>query len=213
MNYIYDILLNFNKENRIYDFYEWNDDDFIINVKKAPVFRVKPETLHDFYDFRVKVSNDFLKRIENNSSVYKKGKSGFPYLAIFTDGNVALGINFNSKGISINRSFLLFEEEDEVLSLTFDVTLLDLEYKKLDRMGDNLLLTRKQREEKEYLKKEFSRLFKAGEENKLRYLYVEYFGKKEDDVNKIYTSLISSLNDINNKHSELYQLLKYTCKK
>ena len=41
MNYIYDIVLNFNKE--YYSFYEWNRKDNIINVKKIPLFLVDNE--------------------------------------------------------------------------------------------------------------------------------------------------------------------------
>ena len=43
MNYIYDIVLNFNKE--YYSFYEWNRKDNIINVKKIPLFLVDNECL------------------------------------------------------------------------------------------------------------------------------------------------------------------------
>ena len=36
MNYIYDIVLNFNKE--YYNFFEWNKRDNIVNVKKIPLY-------------------------------------------------------------------------------------------------------------------------------------------------------------------------------
>ena len=38
MEYIYDIVLNFN--DCYYEFYEWNSKDKIINVKKIPVYRI-----------------------------------------------------------------------------------------------------------------------------------------------------------------------------
>ena len=34
MNFIYDIVLNFNKD--YYDFFEWNKKDSVINIKKIP---------------------------------------------------------------------------------------------------------------------------------------------------------------------------------
>ena len=39
MNFIYDIVLNFNKD--YYDFFEWNKKDNIISIKKIPLFFVK----------------------------------------------------------------------------------------------------------------------------------------------------------------------------
>ena len=38
MNYIYDILANFN--NIYYDFFDWNESDNIIHIKKVPIVRV-----------------------------------------------------------------------------------------------------------------------------------------------------------------------------
>lgn len=37
MNYIYDITLNFNKNN-LYEFYEWRDEDVPEFILKIPVF-------------------------------------------------------------------------------------------------------------------------------------------------------------------------------
>ena len=42
MNYIYDIVLNFNKE--YYNFFEWNKRDNIVNVKKIPLIFVYNDT-------------------------------------------------------------------------------------------------------------------------------------------------------------------------
>ena len=47
MNYIYDILLNFQKE--FYDFYEWNPDDEIIHIRKIPLFYINN---NDFYTIK-----------------------------------------------------------------------------------------------------------------------------------------------------------------
>ena len=42
MNFIYDIVLNFNKD--FYNFFEWNKNDNIINVKKIPIFLIDNDT-------------------------------------------------------------------------------------------------------------------------------------------------------------------------
>ena len=61
MNYIYDIVLNFNKE--YYSFYEWNRKDNIINVKKIPLFLVDNECFNIMKYDNVCVSKDFIKLI------------------------------------------------------------------------------------------------------------------------------------------------------
>ena len=38
MDYIYDIVLNF--QNNYYDFYEWKSTDKVINIKKILVYKV-----------------------------------------------------------------------------------------------------------------------------------------------------------------------------
>ena len=52
MNYIYDIVLNFNKE--YYSFYEWNRKDNIINVKKIPLFLVDNECFNIMKCFNIR---------------------------------------------------------------------------------------------------------------------------------------------------------------
>ena len=38
MNYIYDILLNFN--DMLYDFYDWNVKDNILHIRKIPLIQI-----------------------------------------------------------------------------------------------------------------------------------------------------------------------------
>ena len=43
MNYIYDIVLNFNKE--LYEFFEWKDDDNLINIRKIPLIKINDDII------------------------------------------------------------------------------------------------------------------------------------------------------------------------
>lgn len=213
MNYIYDILLNFTNSKKCYDFFEWEDNDFIINVKKTPVFKVTREDMFNIYNYKVKVSSDFLKKIEGVSNVYKKNKMIFKHLAIFTDGTFALGISFNDNGLAEYKSHLLLDEEEEVLIVSESLKEEKVEYKKLEKMDNDNFITRKESEERDFLVKEIKGLYKNNNIQKLKFLYIEYFNKKEDDVDIIYNGLLDSLNNINEKHTNLYNLLKLTCKK
>ena len=43
MNYVYDILLNFNEIG--YYFYDWNGNDNILHIRKIPIFKIDSKTL------------------------------------------------------------------------------------------------------------------------------------------------------------------------
>ena len=74
MNYIYDIVLNFNKE--YYSFYEWNRKDNIINVKKIPLFLVDNECFNIMKYDNVYVSKDFINVIRDKTYTYTRSKLG-----------------------------------------------------------------------------------------------------------------------------------------
>ena len=43
MIFIYDILVNFN--DKLYDFYEWSENDLIEHIRKIPLIKVKKKLL------------------------------------------------------------------------------------------------------------------------------------------------------------------------
>ena len=50
MIYIYDILLNFCDLNELYDFYEWNPNDNIENIKRIKMVHVARTTFEFHYE-------------------------------------------------------------------------------------------------------------------------------------------------------------------
>ncbi len=46
MNYYYDIILNWSEKGQ-YDFYEWNDTDYLELIKKIPFIKVKHKVFLD----------------------------------------------------------------------------------------------------------------------------------------------------------------------
>lgn len=213
MNYMYDILLNFTNSKKVYEFFEWESTDVIINVKKIPIFKIAKETLWDLLNYRIKVDKSVFKKIENTSIVYKQNKKRFKHLAIFSDGSKAIGINLNDNGIVEYKSSMLLDEEEEATYIAEKLQLEKLEYQKLEKLKKEEFITRKEEEEKTFLLKEINLLYKNNDLEKLKYLYIEYFDKKEENIDNIYNKLITSLDSIDEKHEELYQLLKLTCKK
>lgn len=92
MNYIYDILLNFNKE--LYDFYEWNKNDNIIHLKKIPMFKIDSRKLKDIIENNVIFNEEFLEKVKNKTEEYSNRKIKILENAfLLTDGLEVIAIN------------------------------------------------------------------------------------------------------------------------
>ena len=75
MNYYYDIILNWT-EDKAYDFYEWNDYDYLELIKKIPLIKIKHKAFLDFATSNIKVDESFLEMIEDKTLVSDKKKIG-----------------------------------------------------------------------------------------------------------------------------------------
>lgn len=213
MSFLYDILLNFSDSKKMFEFYEWEENDNLINVKKIPIIRVSTDMLLDIYNYKLRLNNDFLSRIENLASVYKQNKSVYKYLVLVSDCNKAIALDIASNGIIKNKSNLLLDEEEEALFIAEKLEVDNIEYRKLQKEQNDFFKSRREQEKKDFLLKEIKKLYKDNSYEKLRYLHFEYFDKLEEDIKKAYDELIDSLDDITDKHDILYELLKLACKK
>ena len=210
MLYIYDVLLNFNSDNKIYDFYDWDLNDNIEHIKRIPLFRIKSDILSNISNSIFRIDKSFLFRVKNCSEVYRNKKiEKLMYAALFTDGNRALAVEFNHQGLSVHKSILLLDEEEEVIDLAHKINEIDLSLKIDKTLDNNKFLTRNDEYIMNFLKKEILDTYKKKDIDKLRYLYMEYFGKISDDAHRIYVNLINTLKKgINEKHNTMYNLLK-----
>ena len=121
MNYYYDIILNWNEENA-YEFYEWNDFDYLELIKKIPLIKVKHKTFLDLTENIVKVDSDFLELIKEKTLVSdRKNFKKIEYACLFTDTKNAIAIEFNEEGVSISRSKLLVDDELNVLEVIYGI--------------------------------------------------------------------------------------------
>ena len=60
MNYIYDIVLNF--QDNYYQFFEWNRKDKIKNISKIVVYRVNDQDLYNLKYNQVTITGEFLTK-------------------------------------------------------------------------------------------------------------------------------------------------------
>lgn len=201
MNYIYDIVLNFNKN--YYNFFEWNKKDNIINIKKIPVYKISDKNYDLFKNHNLVVDSSFLELIKDKTYTYSKLK--LEYVCLLSNGKEALGVLFNDKGNLIKKSSLLLDEESEVLDEISNSNLLNIKINKINRLKLNDTI-RYKKEKIDFLLKYINK-----EENitKLKYLYYDYFEIEENNIDTIKLNLINEINNNwNNKLNKLYETVK-----
>lgn len=206
MTYIYDIVLNFNNE--FYDFFEWNKDDDIYHIKRIYLMKVNTKTYNDFLNKKVQIMGDFLLNIFHKCEYFDNREvKEIPYALLVTDSYRVMGIMLDGNGNIIKYSSLLLDEEEDILNISTHLGIVKLNYQiKGDINTDSL--TRFERKLIKYIKKDLTISYKDNNLSKLKYLYYEYFSKDCDDINKIYQDLVNELNNINDKHYNLYHLIK-----
>ena len=201
MNYIYDIVLNFNKD--YFYFYEWNKKDSIINIKKIPLFIVSNNTFNKMKYDNVVVSSDFINLIKDRTFTYSKNKIGNGTL--LSNGKEVIGVLFDDMGNLIKRSSLPIDEEEEVLEEINDeeVFNIDIVSSRKNRHDD---INRIEREKKAFLNKYIKK------ENKittLKYLYYDFFEKEEENIFTIKEKLLKEINgNWNSKLNSFYNTVK-----
>lgn len=215
MIYIYDILLNFCDSDLIYDFYEWNQNDTIENIKRIKLIHVDREVLDKMLYYNIKIDTDFLIKIYRTCEVYTTKKVKIiDYCLLVSDGDRVIAIEFDKEGKSIYKSKLLLDEEEEIAILASNLEEYKFDYEILDKSLDNRFLTRNELLIRKYLIKEIEECYKSKNFNKLKFLYQEYFDDDEVSYSKMKKNLLDSIKlCVDEKHKNLYQLLKITNKK
>lgn len=208
MNYYYDIILNWN-ENEAYEFYEWNDTDYLELIKKIPLIRIKHKIFLDLVSNKIKVSPEFLNMIQDKTLISGKNLiNNITYAALLTDNKNVIAIEFDKEGNSISYSKLLIDDELNVLESTFNLKEYNLEYEILTKLTLNSNI-RQENEAKKVISLEINNLYQKKDLSKLKYLYYEFKKEKSDDASYIYETLNKELN---NNFSEdilkLYYIIK-----
>ncbi|MDD5888667.1 MAG: DUF3603 family protein [bacterium] len=210
MNYIYDILLNFTDSERLVEFYEWNENDSIEQIKKIPIYRISSEQMQDICQNQIALEEEFLHEIKNQAITYNP-KNNIKYALLICDLNKALALEFDNNGLLIARSGLLLDEEEDIVETSYDLEETTLKYKIIRPYEINYYLTRKENFKKNYLLKELEYLSKNKNQAKLNYIYEEIFPKDNLSYLKKITRLIDNIkNNYNIKHNELYEIIRLT---
>ena len=71
MNFIYDILVNFKYP--LVDFYEWNEKDDIVNIKRIPIYKINTLDLGKLKYHKFKI--DDVEVLKNNTKIFNNKKN------------------------------------------------------------------------------------------------------------------------------------------
>lgn len=196
MNYIYDIVLNF--QENYYNFFEWRRDDKIRNIPKISLYRVSDKDILILKNNKVKVSEEFINKIKEDNKKYKK------IMCLVSNGKIALGLLFNNDGTLIQRSSLIFEEEEEVIDVTSHLSPTVITYIENIKIEPQ----NKLRIEKEKKDLAIKYINEATDILILKYLYYEYYEKEINDISTIKKHLLNELQEEwNIKQNNLYSLI------
>lgn len=203
MNYYYDIVLNFLEDN--FFFYEWEDTDNIEYIKKIPLFQVRKEVFNDFFSNKVIVEKSFLDSIENKT-IKKDGK--LLYACLIANKNNVYAYEFNESGEVISRSALVLCDELSILEYLYTIPLKEIDYKIIESININKDI-RFSSKIKLFINTEIEKLYNDNNIDKLKFLYLEWFYKKEDNKDIIYKNMKNKLNkEINEEELKIYNLIK-----
>ena len=173
MDYIYDIVLNFQDE--YYDFYEWLPNDKIISIKKIPIYKITNKNYLNIKNNIVTIMRD---------SLPKQNK-----MFLLTSGIEIMGILIDNNGKVIKKSSLLFEESDDVLNDKEHIKEINIKYV-INKTKQIEYISRSKKEKYKYLNKYFSKMDKIKDEYFLKYLYYDITNHDEKDIDKVYTYLL-----------------------
>lgn len=188
MDYIYDIVLNF--QDRYYDFYEWYPTDRIINIKKIPIYKI---TTKDYLNIK-----KYLVILDKNT-LPKQSK-----IYLLTNGVELMGILLDNEGKVIKISSLLFDESDDILKDKDSIKLIPIKYTILKKRNTKII-SRHNIEKKTYINKYLNNLDLLKDEYLIKYLYYDIYGTEEEDTSKIYHQLLSLSKD---NYDLLYKSIK-----
>lgn len=199
MNYIYDILLNFN--NIPYDIFEWNKEDKICHIRKIPLIKLKTVDLLNLVNKKIKLSEQFLLKIYNKTELYNKKTIDYSFLG--TDGKIALGFKIEHGTIKYSQLFL--DEETEVIEFSTNLNFFEFDYQILEDKKINYLQTRNEKRIKNFI---YNHLKKINDFDKLNFLYLECFNKKAiNPLKEIYFELEHNFENV---YVKIYKILKTT---
>ncbi len=212
MSYIYDVLVNFQKE--YYDFFEWNKNDNIYHIRKIPIFKINNAEYKNIKDNIVKFEQKFLNLINLKTEQFKQNNiSKIKYCFIISNGKEAIAIKLNKNAVTTHKSDLLPNETDDLLELIKLEKETKINFKIIKTKTPNNFKTRFEIENEKFLYEQLDKIYKQNNFQKLNYLCLECFNKEEKNSKNAYLKLKEEIKNTNQNFQKLYNIFKIITQK
>ena len=124
MHYYYDILANF--DTTCWEFYEWDEDDEIIALKKVPFFRVSEKVFNDLFNYDITFDLEWIQNYLGKTTI--KNIHEKANCLLFSSTKNCLLFEVDKKGHVRYRSKLLLEEENNCNEVAFSLPISNISY-------------------------------------------------------------------------------------
>ena len=207
MNYIYDILLNFNK--KLYDFYDWNKKDKITHIRKIPSFKISDKDFTNIRENTVKMTNEFTKQINNKTEEFKKtGIIKLKYTFLLSNGKDVFAVKLNKNGITEKKSVLCIDEQEEIIEIINRQKEEKLKYKIINKENIINFRTRLEIENQTEINQKLLEIYRNKDYKKMSYLHLECFGKKEQNIFVAFQKLKNEITKQNDNFDKILNFFK-----
>lgn len=198
MNYYYDVTLNFDLE-CLWNFYEWEKDDLLMEIRKIPLFRVNFDTMKDFLSHHICVSKSFVDEIAHKTTL----KSCEEVYAAFlmSDSKNSLAVLLNESGHVIALSKLLVSDDNNVNEYMYTLRETEIPYEILG-IREKRKMLRQEEKIKNFILLEMKTLLEEKNVSKLKYWYYECFSSECDDIQIMYDNMLRYLDEPMNANLE-----------
>ncbi len=215
MNYIYDVILNFQKE--YYDFYEWNKNDNIYHMRKIPIIKINNKQFFEIKNNTIRFDEETLKFFNTKNILAERFKqnsiSKIRNTIILGDEYEALAIKLNKNGLINFKSALLPDEQDDVIEILKFQKEFKLNYQIIHNQKTNNFKTRFELENEKFIMNELNKIYNEKNIQKLNYLCLECFNKPEKNINEAYKKLKKEIKKANSNFQKIYEIFKISKQK
>ena len=207
MNYIYDVVLNFQKE--YYDFFDWNQNDNIYHMRKIPIIKIDNNQLLDIKNNIIKFDEDTLKYFNVKAERFKQNSiTKIKHTVIIGSEHEAIAIKLNKERLTYLKSSLLPDEQDDVIEILKFQKETKLNYQIIKKSKTNFFKTRFEVEHEQFIHKELDEIYRQKNIQKLNYLCLECFNTPETNINRAYKKLKKEISKTNDKFQKIYNIFK-----
>lgn len=188
MHFYFDLLVNLDEI--MWEFYEWDKKDNIVFLKKIPILKISEKDFSAISLYNGLIESKFLEKYQNKT-IIKGMKKNYTMLLLTTNKN-CLVVELNKKGNIISRSKLMIEDEINCLEKAEKFKEIKLPFQK-----HNKIIIRKDfrqgEREKRIIRTELKTIYNNQNLLKCSYLYYEWFGILESNLEKMLNNCFKEL--------------------